>query len=54
MAVATTVITFLYYALVAGVAAILARNLISTREWQKELLYLVVLLPFLLRLFHLK
>jgi hypothetical protein len=54
MAAATSVITFIYYALVAGIAAILLRNLIRTREWEKELLYLLVLLPFLLRLFRLK
>jgi hypothetical protein len=54
MGLATNVITFLYYVLSAVVAALLVRNLIRTREWEKELLYLVVLLPFLLRLFRLK
>jgi hypothetical protein len=29
-------------------------NLVRTRSWEKEVLYIVVLLPFLLRLFHLK
>jgi hypothetical protein len=49
-----TLITLLYYALVAYVAAMLIWNLLRARRWQDELLYVVVLLPFLLRLFRLK
>jgi hypothetical protein len=29
-------------------------NLIKTKEWQREILYIIVLIPFLLRLFLLK
>jgi hypothetical protein len=49
-----TAVTVLYYLLIALVAAIMIRNLIRTRAWEQEVLYLVVLLPFLLRLFRLK
>lgn len=54
MVLLQTLITVAYYALVAYVAAMLLWNLIRTRKWQEELLYVVVLLPFLLRLFRLK
>lgn len=48
------IITILYYGLVAYVAAIMIYNLIKTRKWEQEVLYVIVLLPFLLRLFRLK
>jgi hypothetical protein len=54
MEFATGAITFIYYALVAWVSIVLVRNLIRCRHWEKELLYVVVLLPFLLRLLLLK
>ena len=54
MAVLQTLITLIYYCLIAYVAVILIWNLIKTRRWQEEVLYVVVLIPFLLRLFRLK
>lgn len=48
------IITIIYYVLVGFVSALLIINLIKTREWQKELLTIIVLIPFLLRLFMLK
>ncbi len=48
------VITVIYYLLVAYISAILITNLVKARTWEKELLYIVVLIPFLLRLFRLK
>ena len=48
------IITVIYYCLVAFVSAILIYNLIKTKEWQKEVLTIIVVLPFLLRLFMLK
>jgi ABC-type spermidine/putrescine transport system permease subunit I len=50
----SSVITLIYYALVAYIAVILAYNLIKSRSWEREILYIVVLIPFLLRLFRLK
>jgi hypothetical protein len=54
MAVLQTLITLLYYGLVAYVAVILIWNLSKTRKWEQEVLYIIVLIPFLLRLFRLK
>jgi hypothetical protein len=47
-------VTLLYYLLVAYVAVLLVWNLIRTRKWEEEILYVIVLVPFLLRLFRLK
>ncbi|MGB9906480.1 MAG: hypothetical protein ACPLRR_03715 [Candidatus Saccharicenans sp.] len=49
-----TLITFLYYLLVAFFAVGFFWNFRKSRNWQDEALYLIVLLPFLLRLFRLK
>ena len=49
-----TIVTILYYALVAFVSVMLIWNLIRTRDWKEEVLYVIVLIPFLLRLFWLK
>jgi hypothetical protein len=54
MVLLQTVITVLYYALVAWVAAMMIWNLVRSRDWKEEVLYVLVLLPFLLRLFRLK
>lgn len=48
------VITLLYYALTAFVAVLLVWNFIERKKWQEEVLYIIVLLPFLLRLLRLK
>jgi len=48
------IITLIYYALVAFVSIVLIYNLIRTKDWQKEVLTIIVVLPFLLRLFMLK
>ena len=47
-------VTIAYYALVAYVSAILVTSLIKSKNWEKEVLYVVVAIPFLLRLFMLK
>ncbi|MCX8159449.1 MAG: hypothetical protein N3G18_00770 [Candidatus Saccharicenans sp.] len=47
-------ITFLYYLMVAFFAACFISNFRRSRNWQTEVLYLIALLPFLLRLFRLK
>lgn len=49
-----TVVTLLYYALVAFVSVLLAANLLRSRKWERDVLYVLVLLPFLLRLLRLK
>jgi ABC-type spermidine/putrescine transport system permease subunit I len=48
------IITILYYLLVAFAAGLMIWNLVRSRKWQEEVLYMIVLLPFLLRLLRLK
>ena len=48
------IVTVLYYTLVAWVAAMMIWNLVRSRDWKEEVLYVLVLVPFLLRLFRLK
>jgi uncharacterized membrane protein len=48
------IVTLLYYALVAFVSVILVVNLLRSRKWERDALYVLVLLPFLLRLLRLK
>ncbi len=50
----STVVTALYYLLTAYVAALLVWNFLKKRKWQEEVLYIIVLIPFLLRLLSLK
>jgi hypothetical protein len=54
MTVLQTIVAVAYYCLIAYVAVILFWNLMRTRKWEEEVLYIIVLLPFLLRLFRLK
>ena len=48
------IVTVLYYLLAAYIAFLLIANFTKSRKWQEELLYLIVLVPFLLRLLRLK
>ena len=48
------VVTVLYYALVAFISVLLVVNLLKSRRWERDVLYVLVLLPFLLRLLRLK
>jgi len=48
------IITILYYLLTAFVAYLLIANLFKSRKWQEEVLYILVLIPFLLRVLRLK
>lgn len=47
-------ITVLYYLLTGAIAFLMIHNFIRTKKWQEEVLYILVLLPFLLRLLRLK
>ena len=49
-----TLVTVLYYGLTAYIAVILVWNFIKRKNWQEEVLYIIVLIPFLLRLLRLK
>ena len=54
MSILMSIITVIYYILIAYITVILIVNLIKTRKWDKEILYIIVIVPFLLRLFRLK
>jgi len=49
-----TIVTVLYYVMTAFVAVLLVRNFLKRKSWQEEALYIIVLIPFLLRLLRLK
>ena len=49
-----TVVTILYYLLTAYVAVLLVENFLKNKKWQDEVLYIIVLIPFVLRLLRLK
>ncbi|MGB4705247.1 MAG: hypothetical protein WBI18_09290 [Candidatus Saccharicenans sp.] len=49
-----TIITVLYYFMVGYFALCFIWNFRRSKNWQTEVLYLLALLPFLLRLFRLK
>ena len=48
------IVTILYYLLTAAIAVLLVRNFLKRKDWQDEILYVIVLIPFLLRLLRLK
>jgi hypothetical protein len=48
------IVTVLYYLLTASIAALIIWNLLKSKKWQDEILYIIILIPFLLRLFRLK
>jgi hypothetical protein len=48
------IITILYYLLVAYVVFLVIWNIVKSKKWQEEVLYVIVLIPFLLRLLRLK
>jgi multisubunit Na+/H+ antiporter MnhE subunit len=49
-----SIITLAYYALTAAAAALLLYNFVRAKSWEREVLYLIVLAPFLLRVLRLK
>ena len=54
LGILTNLVTFIYYAFVAYVSVILIYGFVKSKSWEKEILYLIVLVPFLLRIFMLK
>jgi uncharacterized membrane protein len=48
------IVTILYYLLTAYIAVILVWNFLKRKKWQEEVLYIIVLIPFLLRLLRIK
>jgi len=54
MEILTTIISVIYYLFIAFIAVLIVYNMIKTKDWKKEVIYIVILVPFLLRLFFLK
>ena len=50
----TVTIMILYYAITAFFGAVLFWNFVKSKDVQKAILYLVILMPFVLRVFRLK
>lgn len=48
------IITILYYVLTGYIAFLMIWNLLKSKRWQDEILYIIILMPFLLRLLRLK
>jgi len=48
------IVTALYYVMVGYIALLLVYSLIKSAKWERDALYILVLIPFLLRLFRLK
>jgi uncharacterized membrane protein len=53
-AILTPLISTLYYALIAFIVVLIIYNMIKTKDWKKEIVYIIILIPFLLRLFMIK
>ena len=49
-----SIITVAYYGLVAFATAMLVHSFVRAKSWDREVLYLIVLVPFVLRLLRLK
>ncbi len=49
-----TIVTLLYYLLTAAIAVLLVWNFLKQKNWQEEVLIIIVLIPFVLRLLRLK
>ena len=48
------IVTILYYVMAAFIAVLLIWNFMKSRKLQDEILYVIVLIPFVLRLLRLK
>jgi uncharacterized membrane protein len=48
------IVTVLYYLMTAYIAVLLVWNFLRRKKWQEEVLYIIVLIPFILRLLRLK
>ncbi len=54
MDILSSIITGCYYVFTALIVLVLILNFKKSKDWQNEALYIIVLIPFLLRLFRLK
>lgn len=54
MEILNSIISAFYYALVAFIIALIVYNLIKSKDWKEEVLLVIILIPFLLRILLLK
>lgn len=54
MEILSSIISVAYYLLVGFIVILIIYNLVKSKDWKEEILYVVILIPFLLRLFFLK
>ncbi len=54
MEILNILISIIYYAFIGYIALLLIYNLVKSKNWKEEILYIVILIPFLLRLLRLK
>ncbi len=54
MSILTLFISAIYYIFIGFISILIIYNLIKTKDWKKEVIYIVILIPFLLRLFFIK
>jgi hypothetical protein len=54
MTVIQAIVSVLYYLMVAYVVVLLVWNFLRSKKGDEEVLYIIVLIPFILRLFRLK
>ena len=54
MTIINTVIMIIYHLISAVIAILLLRSIWKTKDIQEAILYCVILIPFVLRTFHIK
>ena len=54
MTIINTVIMIIYHLISAVIAILLLRSIWKTKDIQEAILYCVILIPFVLRAFHIK
>lgn len=47
-------ISIIYYILIGYIAILVIYNVVKSKDWKDEILYIIILIPFILRLFRLK
>lgn len=49
-----SIISIAYYVLAGFIVILIIYNMIKSKDWKEEILYAIILIPFLLRIFFLK
>ena len=54
MEILNSIISIAYYLLAAYIVGLIIYNMVKSKDWKEEILLVVILIPFLLRIFFLK